>query len=100
PYAPALHADRAPRARSIPGESERALDLRIGAYSCRRTGVHFAGICASGAHHTQSTLRSELGAIGAQPTDLFGFLWDNMGTFGRQWNERRPPSNYLCGRSM
>ena len=28
-------------------ELERALDSCVGAYPCRRTGVHFAGICAS-----------------------------------------------------
>src|SRR5262252_3728475 len=37
----------ATRARSVPKESERALDSLFGAYSYRRTGAHFAGICAS-----------------------------------------------------
>src|SRR5262252_91514 len=32
----------ATRARSVPKESERALDSLFGAYSYRRTGVHFA----------------------------------------------------------
>src|SRR5262249_37314297 len=31
---------------SVPSESERALDSLFGAYSYRRTGGHFAGICA------------------------------------------------------
>jgi len=34
------------QARSVLMESERALDLLFGACSCRRTGVHVAGICA------------------------------------------------------
>src|SRR5262249_59009185 len=33
-------------ARSVPTESARALDSLFGAYSYRRTGTHFAGICA------------------------------------------------------
>ena len=37
------------RARSVPTESERAQDSLFGAYSYRRTGTHFAGVCASGA---------------------------------------------------
>src|SRR5262249_33433655 len=35
------------RAYSVPAESAYALDSLVGAYPHRRTGVHFAGICAS-----------------------------------------------------
>jgi predicted ATP-grasp superfamily ATP-dependent carboligase len=35
-------------ANSVPAESQYALDSFVGAYPCRRTGVHFAGICATG----------------------------------------------------
>src|SRR5215468_1812502 len=49
------------RARSVPTESQRALDSLFGAYSCRRTGAHpgsgpgqaFAGICAKRAGRRQ-----------------------------------------------
>src|SRR5262249_27987290 len=39
--------ERLARAYSVPAESECALDSLIGAYPYRRTGVHFAAICAS-----------------------------------------------------
>jgi hypothetical protein len=48
----------------------------------------------------QTLLTSILAAIAAGPSDLLGFLWDNMGLFGRQWNRAVPLSNYRCGRSM
>ena len=46
------------RARSVLTESERALASLFGAYSCRRTGVHFAGICARCASGSLSSIRS------------------------------------------
>src|SRR5215472_1417219 len=45
--APDVGGLRFARAPSVPTESECALDTYVGAYSYRRTGTHFAGICAN-----------------------------------------------------
>jgi len=48
-------------ARTVPMESERAFDSHVGAYPSRRTGIHFAGICARGSdgHRHRDRHRSE-----------------------------------------
>src|SRR5882757_4940483 len=55
------------RACFVPAEAKHALDSLIGACSCRRTGIHFAGTCAKhsgdSAMNRRAIVKGALGGI-------------------------------------